>query len=199
MSVVDQRYLRIGVEPKPAGFTDPGNYDRKHLGGLVASARAGGSGFSAQYGYYEARLLAPAGAGTWPAFWQLPSRNLIAEHPGEAEIDTVELYGHDIVSSCHATHQYVNRKSTGGEVKCGKRFADAQAALTWHVYGADVTPTEVIYYIDGHEVARLPQVEGGDEPMFFMLNLELGGGWPIKLDTVGNRASLYVDYVRVYV
>ena len=199
VSVVDQRYLRIGVEPNPPGFKDPTTYGRKHIGGMVASARSGGSGFAAQYGYYEARMLAPAGAGTWPAFWQLPTPNLIAEQPGEAEIDTVELYGHDIISACHATHQYVGKKSTGGEVKCGKRYADARAALTWHVYGADVTPTEITYYIDGQEVARLPQVAGGDQPMFFMLNLELGGGWPIKLDPVGNRASLYVDYVRVYV
>lgn len=31
-----------------------------------------------------------------------------------------------------------------------------------------------------------------------MVNLALGGGWPVELDNVGNRAALYVDYVRVY-
>lgn len=199
VSVVDKRYLRIGVEPNPPGYADPGQFHRTHIGGMVASARRGGSGFSAQYGYFEARMMAPAGAGTWPAFWQLSNTNLISKIPEGAEIDTVELYGHDPVSACHATHQYLDGKGTGGEVKCTKQFDDTRTALTWHVYGADVTPTEVTYYIDGRQVARIPQVVGGDQPMFFMLNLQLGGGWPVKLDTVGNRACLYVDYVRVYV
>jgi hypothetical protein len=35
--------------------------------------------------------------------------------------------------------------------------------------------------------------------MFFMVNLALGGGWPIDLAAVQDRATAYVDYVRVYV
>ena len=35
--------------------------------------------------------------------------------------------------------------------------------------------------------------------MFFLVNLALGGGWPIALEPVQDRAMLYVDYVRVYV
>jgi hypothetical protein len=35
--------------------------------------------------------------------------------------------------------------------------------------------------------------------MFFLVNLALGGGWPVKLGGVQDRAALYVDYVRVYV
>ena len=40
-------------------------------------------------------MLAPAAPGTWPAFWMLPSDNLIKPQPVVAEIDAVELYGHD--------------------------------------------------------------------------------------------------------
>ena len=55
-----------------------------------------------------------------------------------------------------------------------------------------------MYWIDG-KVARAPQVTGGDQPMFVLLDLGLGGGWPIKMDPVHNRAARYVDWFRVYV
>jgi hypothetical protein len=35
--------------------------------------------------------------------------------------------------------------------------------------------------------------------MFFLLDLALGGGWPVTLQPVQDRAVLYVDYVRVFV
>ena len=61
------------------------------------------------------------------------------------------------------------------------------------------TPTEIVFSIDGREVATSPQVSGGDAPMFFLLDLALGGGWPVALESVQDRAVVYVDHVRVYV
>ena len=96
-----------------------------------------------------------------------------------------------------ATHEYFD----GGENKnilCDPRFGSVKEAMEWHTYGARITPTEVIFYIDGREIERAPQVTAGDRPMFFLANLALGGGWPIELDAVDGRTSLYVDYIRVY-
>ena len=67
------------------------------------------------------------------------------------------------------------------------------------MYAVSVEPTEIVYWIDGKVVARAPQVKGGEKPMFFVLDLSLGGGWPLRLDPVQNRAAMYVDWVRVYV
>jgi hypothetical protein len=198
MQVVDGRYLRVGVERNPPGFSDPQGWGRTHLGGLLASARSGGSGFSAQYGYFEARMLAPAAPGTWPAFWLLPNDNLVAPTPAVAEIDAVELYGHEPRGACHSTHEYLNGKD-GGVAWCGERFGSHRAALAWHTYGASVTPIEIIFTVDGRKVATAPQVQGGSAPMFFLLDLALGGGWPVQLQAVQDRAALFVDYVRVYV
>lgn len=191
VGVVDGRYLSIDVGPDAAGSTRP-------VGGLIASARRGGSGFSAQYGYFEARMLVPASPGTWPAFWMLPSDNLVAPTPKVAEIDAIESYGHDPAAACHSTHTYANGRDTS-DVQCGQAFSSVRQALAWHTYGASVTPTGVGFFVDGKQVATAPQVPGGDAPMFFMLDLALGGGWPVDLRGVQNRASVYVDYVRVYV
>ena len=198
MSVVEGRYLRIATQLNPPGYTDPLSWKRYRIGGMLASSRWGGSGFSAQYGYFETRMLAPAGKGTWPAFWMLPSDNLVGKTPVAAEIDAVELYGHDPVSTCHSTHQYSDGKDLA-TTRCVRPHASVAAAQTWHTYGVDVRATEIVYYVDGAEVVRLPQVQGGEKPLFFLVNLAMGGGWPIQMDNVLSRSALFVDYVRVYV
>jgi hypothetical protein len=197
MRVVDNRYLRIDVKPTPEAAAQ--SVGHAHIGGLLASARQGGSGFSAQYGYFEARMLIPAAPGTWPAFWMLPSDNLVAPTPSVAEIDALEAYGVHPLDACHSTHQYASGDEDAGVSRCGQRFASDRDALSWHTYGVSITPTDVTYFIDGRVVATAPQVRGGGSPMFFMVNLALGGGWPIDLASVQDRATLYLDYVRVYV
>ena len=195
---MDDRYLRIHVAPVPSGFVDPQGWDRVHLGGLPASAREGGSGFSAQYGYFEARMLAPAAPGTWPAFWMLPSDNLVAPTRTVAEIDAVELYGHNPTRACQSTHSFKDGEDNGlGQ--CEQRQPTERDALAWHTYGVSVLPTGITFFIDGHVTATAPQVEGGDAPLFFLVDLALDGGWPVQLKGVQDRASLYVDYIRVYV
>ena len=198
LRIVGGEYLRFRAQPARRTYGDPYGFGRRHLGGIVSSARPGGSGFSARYGYFEARMLAPAAPGTWPAFWLLDSDNLVERRPLGAEVDVVELYGHDPLGACHTTHSYAGGRQTGETARCGQRFASASSALRWHVYGVSVQREEIVYFIDGKVVARAPQVPGGDKPMFFLLDLALGGGWPVQLDPVQNRAALYVDWVRVY-
>jgi hypothetical protein len=199
LGVVDGRYLRLAVFPNPRGFSDPYPWGRRHVGGIIAAARPGGSGFATQYGHFEARILAPAAPGTWPAVWLMPSDNLIEPKSTVAEIDAVELYGHDPRATCHSTHSFVNGRSAEGIALCDRRFTTDQQAMRWHVYAVTVEPTEIVYRIDGKVVARAPQVSGGDKPMFLLIDLALGGGWPIELDPVQNRAAMYVDWFRVYV
>lgn len=198
LGVVDERYLRLTVSPRPTDFADQRGWNRDHIGALLASARTGGSGFAAQYGYFETRMMTPAGKGIWPAFWMLPSPDLAVADPVGSEVDAVELYGHDLRNTCHSTHAYADGKDSP-LTRCFPTFASTEAAMSWHTYGVWVTPAEIIYYVDGRQVFSAPQITAGDRPMFFLLNLTLGGGWPIDIDATGNRAAMYVDYVRVYV
>lgn len=197
VQVVDDQYLRISVEPTPTSYAARPGQQPRYVGGLLASARPGGSGFSAQYAYFEARMLAPVARGTWPAFWMLPSPNLVAPESTVAEIDAVELYGQFPDSSCQSTHQFFDNKDTG-IASCARRWTSSQLALQWHTYGVSVDPTTIRFYIDNKMVASAPQVGGGDDPLFFMVDLALGGGWPIDLAATAGRASLYVDYIHVY-
>jgi len=197
--VVDNSYLRIEVAPIPPDPGDQQETQSKYRGGMVASARQGGSGFSAQYGFFEARIQAPAAPGTWPAFWMLPSDNLVKPTPVVAEVDAVELYGHEPNGACATTHRYRGGTDSGGLAQCGQRFDTDRAAMAWHTYGVSIAPANITFFIDGEVVATAPQVDGGGAPMFFLVDLSLGGGWPVGLKGVQEKATLFVDYVRVYV
>jgi beta-glucanase (GH16 family) len=190
-------YLRIPARALAAGKTDPAGYGRTSTGGLLSSGHAGGSGFVAQYGYFEVRMLAPAGAGTWPAFWLLSSGSLVGGGR-TAEIDATELYGNDAHTAFQTVHSW------GGGGVLGQSVAPAVPgsgdwALNWHTYGARVTPTGVDLYIDGVRMMHTAPVVHQDQPFFFLVNLALTGNWKAGLAGTGDRADLYVDSIRVWV
>ena len=197
LGTVGGDFLRIRGSVLPASRTDPFGWNRSRLGGMVSSARVGGSGFAAQYGYFEARILGAPGEGTWPAFWGLSNRSLIDPEDATGEVDAVELYGHDTMNTCHSIHNWVDG-ADDKQVECVDDKGIEDWALQWHTYGARVTPTGTVFYVDGHEVAMLHGVINTDQPYYFMVNLAMGGGWPVDLASTGDVSDLYVDYVRVY-
>ena len=194
-TIATQSYsaLRIRLQPTEK---DPNGWGRTHVAGIISSAKLGGSGFAAQYGYFEARMLAPAGYGSWPAFWLLNNENTTNRDTAAAEVDTVELYGQSPLGSCHTLHAWNGPGVSSG--KCLDPNGLSDWALSWHTYAAWVKPDSVAYYIDNKLVATLAGPTLADEPFFFMINESLGGGWPVNLSATGDVADLYVDWVRVY-
>lgn len=199
LTTLNDDWLRIRTAPLAPGKADPNGWGRTSTGGLISSAHTGGSGFSAQYGYFEARMLAPAGEGTWPAFWMLSESNLVEKVSEVGEVDAVELYGTDTSGGCHAQHDYRNGKEASAVVRCLSRPGFVDWALAWHTYGVRIARDATTYYIDGKAVTTMTGVAKRSDPYFFMINLALGGGWPIHLSGTNGVADLYVDSVRVYV
>nr|WP_255479935.1 glycoside hydrolase family 16 protein [Quadrisphaera sp. RL12-1S] len=191
-------YLRLRVEPK-GDLPVQTPYGQQHVGGLLSSARVGAGGFSAQYGYFEARMLAGAGKGTWPAFWMLNSQAATTDNKTAGEVDAVELYGHDTSFTCHTLHDWGapdDANSTGSKCLSPQQVQDW--AVGWHDYGVRVTPDGAQFSIDGQVVADKRGLGRSGEPFFFLLDMALGGGWPVALDPTGGTSDLYVDWVRAY-
>lgn len=186
-------YLRMRIAPQDAG---PGR--QAHTGALLSSARIGGGGFGAQYGYFEARMKGGPGIGTWPAFWLLDMQSAVTEPGSSTEVDAVELYGHDVSGSCHSTHHYTGRTQDSGTVRCTDPDDDQDWTSQWHTYGVRVLPGTAVFTIDGRQVVKLDDLQDDDRPFFFLLDLALGGGWPTDLSPAGGRSDLYVDWVHVY-
>ncbi|WNM28401.1 glycoside hydrolase family 16 protein [Demequina capsici] len=196
LTSLDGGYLRIILQDLGAR-TDPYGWDRTYLGGLMSSARIGSSGFSAQYGYFEARILAPAGAGTWPAFWMLDTESARLPGQGSGEVDAVELYGHDPTGTCHTIHNWDSQIPSPDTV-CRDGGDTQDWALTWHTYGVLIRPNGADMYIDGQLVASHDGLDRDSLPYFFLINLAAGGGWPVNLQATGDDVEMYVDWVRAY-
>ncbi len=196
LATLDDSSLRLRVQPlgsKP----DPDGFGRHYAGGLLSSLRSDGSGFSAQYGYYEARVLAPAGRGSWPAFWMADSQVAAVKGQSFGEVDAFELYGQNTVGSCHSIHNW-NTPGSTPDIQCLRDNGAEDWALAWHTYGVQIRPNGADYFIDGRRVESLNTLTMDTNPYYFMFDLALGGGWPIKLDPTGGTLDMYVDWVRVY-
>ena len=71
-------------------------------------------------------------------------------------------------------------------------------AMAWHTYGVRILPDGAIFTIDGQVVVRADRLGLTAQPFFFLVDLALGGGWPVDLAPTAGVTDLYVDWVRVW-
>jgi beta-glucanase (GH16 family) len=167
--------------------------DGKWRSGLLSSADQKGAGFLQQFGYFEMRAKLPAGPGLWPAFWLIANK----DKDSSAEIDILEQYGQfpgDFESVIH-----VWRRAPGAEnyqATLRHKVTPGLLSADFHLFGASVESDWIIIYLDRVEIARTPTPPEHHRPMFVLLNLALGGGWPIE--QTPSPSFMYVDYVRAY-
>jgi Glycosyl hydrolases family 16 len=163
--------------------------------GLIAAADAAGAGFGTRYGYFEARMKLPPGPGTWPAFW-LAALRPAGSADGNVEIDVIEYYGQFTASYRSAIHVWYkdNSKTRGKDQEI--KVPDRALVQDFHTYGVDISPQAIVIFLDGKQVWSQPTPVELDGPMYPLVNLALGSGWPI--DKTPNPSTLLVDYVHVY-
>ncbi|PWJ55112.1 Beta-glucanase, GH16 family [Quadrisphaera granulorum] len=201
LATVPGGFLRVRAQPI-GSLAPKATWGQPHAAGILSSQRYGGSGFSAQQGYFEARMLGAPGAGAWPAFWMLNSESGTPRSDGKTsgELDAIEMYGHNPTGGCHTTHAFGAPKGSDGKLDCrwdyGRGF---DWAAQWHTYGVQVMPDgSARFFVDGRQTAHLDQLGLADQPFFFLLDLATGGGYDVDLAATGQVSDLYVDWVRVY-
>jgi beta-glucanase (GH16 family) len=174
-------------------WKDPSRKDHWRSG-LLASVDTKGNGFAQALGYYEARMKFPDGPGVWPAFWLDGLGNLKTPKTRVAEIDILEEYG----VNPQIAHQNVHVWNPNGrEASAIGNSSTCQGMTTdFHTYGALIKTDFIRFYFDGLELWKTPTPPEATEPLYVMVNLALGGGWPI--DKTPNPSHLYVDYIHVY-
>jgi beta-glucanase (GH16 family) len=149
--------------------------------------------FSFLYGYIEARMKLPRGAGMWPAFWLVP-----ANGTWPPEIDILEGQGvapRDDIVTIHW--------GTGHAPQQSERIYDAGTDLwrAYHTYGVDWEKSYVTWYFDGKPIATYRDAKNiAHLPMYVILNLAIGGWFNGQLHPVPSSfpATMSVDYVRVW-
>ncbi|MDO6444164.1 kappa-carrageenase [Colwellia sp. 1_MG-2023] len=192
------------------------------------------------YGYYEARMKGiPTFPGSSPAFWiyslneEIKKMGLKGTNEGDvtySEVDIVELQqaewdketkkndGANIIDMNLHTRVIENGKEIWKrpgkypELTQNKIRADFDARDEFHVYGADVSPEKITWYIDGKKVAEKPNLYW-HLPMHVTLSLGLRYPHvtynncpdglerctvPGKATPEGYPSAMKVDWVRVY-
>ncbi len=196
--------------------------DKTHGSGLICSMKNDASGIKAVPPcYFECRFIGPNSIGTWPAFWlmtdYMSNYKLKGDQTPCDELDIIEAYGGEGPGEPNAGDTYMITPHCWNQGDSGKaaeqkayegmhnpvRMHKQGIPSTWfeafHVYGCKITKSETIYYCDNIEVGRHATLPVSREsPLFFMINLATGGGWPVDLSRYGGLADMYVDYVRVY-
>ena len=136
------------------------------------------------YGTAAARMKLPAGSGLWPAFWALGD----GKWPDIGEIDIMEFVGEPDWTSV-ALHG----PGYSGETPLVNKvyFPEGHDATDWHIYSVDWTPEGFNFRVDGILIYRAtrPMVEhygrwAFDGAKFLILNLALGGAYPVKINGV---------------
>lgn len=156
------------------------------------------------YGRFEVRAKLPAGRGTWPAIWMLPTDWAYGGWPDSGEIDIMEHVGFDqgrvhVTMHTKAYNHRINTQKTATRVIDG-------VSTAFHLYRIDWTPDAIRGYIDDALVLDFSNAGTGpnawpfDRRFHFIMNVAVGGDWGGKqgVDDTIFPARMQVDYVRVY-
>lgn len=186
---------RLRLEARPERVEVPDGRRFEYTSGMVTTGPAYSvegrpTRYTFTYGYVEARLRIPAGAGLWPAFWLLP-----ADEDSTPEIDVLETINDDTTAARFHLHY---RQGTAYR-SLGHTFRGPDLAQGWHRFAVEWRPHRITWIVDGR--ARW-QVTGDlvpDEPMYLVLNLAVGGDYPGPPDaTTVFPAAVRADWIRVW-
>ena len=154
----------------------------------------------------EARAKLPAGRGTWPAVWMLPTDWDYGSWPASGEIDIMEHVGYDpnvIVQSIHCNRFF------GGNAK-NHSVRVPGVCEEYHTYGLEWMPDRITFLVDGAETWTYRPSDFTEHPnkdfwpfdkrMHLLVNLAFGGDWGgfAGIDESCLPARYEVDYIRVY-
>jgi len=112
------------------------------------------------------------------------------------EIDVVEYYGKFTSSYQVVTHVWRTDASKNKGSMQKFSVPDGSLVQDFHTYGVDISPKEMVFFLDRKPVWTQPTPEELDSPLYPLVNLALGSGYPI--DQTPNPSTLLVDYVHVY-
>lgn len=161
--------------------------------GLLASVDGAWNGFAQKFGYFEMRAKLPKGSGLWPAFWLIG----LDRSSHTSEIDVLEHYGHKPGQFSSGVKVW-DRKNPKNSENYGTQtlVPDGSLYSKFNAYGVAIDAEWIRMFFNRVEVWRIKTPPAHRQPMFILLNLALGPGWPI--DKTPNPSYMWVDYVRAW-
>jgi beta-glucanase (GH16 family) len=169
--------------------------------------------FTFEYGKVEARIKAPHGKGTWPAWWFMSANQIYTArlHPTDADWEEERFYMHD--GELDAMEAYGSNPGAveGTLYTFNKTYEQStpvpDASDTFHTYAVEVTPAKITWTIDGRPyfTVQKPSDNPDDWPIgrgnrfYTILNLALGGSGGGTIDDASANAwRMEVEYIKYY-
>jgi beta-glucanase (GH16 family) len=168
--------------------------------------------FTFEYGKIEARLKMPKGLGVWPAFWLLSANRIHTAgrsfsrqqtrderfYLRNGELDVVEYYGRSPGEVEATVHTFSDSHEAQVDVR--------DATDAFHTYGAEVTPTSIIWTLDGEPYHRYTKPSddteewpfGNGNRLYVILNLAMGGPLAGLIEDAQAPWRFEVESVRFY-
>ena len=191
---IDQGTLIMSIEPASARVKSmvaaswPSWWTGKRIAPkFTAGMLSTDPSFRQLYGYFEARIKISNVPGTWPAFWLLGP---------EEEIDVMEALG----GRPTRQHMTVLWGPVTKRQRFGKSLDTMDLSADFHTYGALWTANEIVFYFDGVEQARFPNV-AIRKPMFMIISMGTDGDWNKQqgfFTPPDAHAQMMVQYVKAY-
>ena len=159
-----------------------------------------------KYGKIEMKAKLPAGRGTWPAFWMLPTlpdRSL--DWPMDGEIDIMEHVGYNAGMIYGTIHTSKYNHQIGTQRTDSLLISDAHESF--HVYGIEWSPSKISWYVDNETYLTLLRNEDDysgwpfdDNEYHIIINLAVGGNWGGRqgIDESIWPQKYVIDYVKYY-
>jgi beta-glucanase (GH16 family) len=164
----------------------------EYTGGGVISKR------SFLYGYYEARLKVPPGAGWHTSFWMMKhdGKGGTGSSESRQELDVCE---NDSVNPC-LYGVNVHRWNPKPHLSIGhKTIPSPDLSKDFHIFGCEFTPEQVTYFLDGKAVQTVPATEfPHGEQNIWLTSIASWLGKTKAVDDACLPASAEFDYVRFY-
>lgn len=164
-------------------FAAPADVASSAIGGL---SRIGGQiltegTFSQTYGYFEADIEMPAGAGEAGAFWLMP-----ADGNWPPELDIAEVHANAPTTLITTLHDDDTNPAPNWST-----IPDATAGF--HIYAVDWEPDYITWYFDGQQVYQVPTPADMNQPMYLILSLNSGSA----NDDVGTPSPTTVGQMKI--
>src|SRR5690242_5528373 len=173
------------------------NNNGQWTSGYLSTVNSSVQGFTQQYGYFEASIKIPHGAGAWPGFWMMDTNAFNGKGAPGAELDIMENAGANTTNFGGGIHGGAIGGNGGGVIQTGIDLSEGfhRFGLLW-----DPNSPNITWYLDGKAVMTAPKLSDTD-PAQMMINLNLslgnfGDGGPDA--STPNPMHMYADYVRVY-
>ncbi|HEY3697180.1 family 16 glycosylhydrolase [Phenylobacterium sp.] len=163
--------------------------------GHMQTVNSSGQGFALEYGYFEMSAKFPTGAGSWPAFWLLPTDS----SKPRVEIDIVEAYGGNDFDGHHAALHVTPVAGSDLAARVDKsEYTNIPGSMfdgQYHTYGAMVTPDWIIIYYDRVELTRFASNDYIGTPLYMCVDLAMNSS---EVAAASGKYAMTVDYVRAY-